>query len=323
MQLNKEDIQGFQEILSTKPRTIIINHANPDGDCIGASSGLRMGLESLGIPVRSLSIDPVPDKYRFVKDTSKFQHDFAEDSFDLVIFVDCGNKKMTKFHETKPIIFDKTKVKIINIDHHKTDDFFGTINFIKTSSPSTTAIVYTLLKALKIEITKDIATALMLGLYTDTGGFRHQNSTEVAFHIAGALRQAGADIQKIDREVFRTYKPETLKLWGEVLGNLHLTEDGAVIVGVKKQNYQHLGSRREDLEGVIDYINSIPEARYSVLLSEDEHGNVKASLRTRKPDVDVQALAAKFGGGGHVKAAGFTIKNGLLKKEVKWKIEQS
>jgi phosphoesterase RecJ-like protein len=83
-----------------------------------------------------------------------------------------------------------------------------------------------------------------------------------------------------------------------------------------------LGAKREDLNGVIDYINSMPEAKYSVLLSEDEKGNVKASLRTRKSDVDVKSLAEKFGGGGHVKAAGFTIAKSKLEKEVKWKIVQ-
>jgi len=115
--------------------------------------------------------------------------------------------------------------------------------------------------------------------------------------MASELIKHGGDIHPIAENVFYNYELKTLKLWGKVLANLHVTPDGAAIVGVSREDYESLGAERKDLEGVIDYINSLEEARYSVLLSEDEKGNVKASLRTRKPDVDVQALAQKFGGG--------------------------
>jgi len=161
-----------------------------------------------------------------------------------------------------------------------------------------------------------------LGIYTDTGGFMHQNTTPITYQYSSELVKLGASYRRIAREVFQKYDFCTLKLWGKVLQNLHVTKDGAAIVGVEEEDYQSLGCKREDLGGVIDFVNAMPEAKYSVLLSEDGRGNVKASLRTRDDSVDVKALAEKFGGGGHVKASGFTIKGGHLEKEVKWKIVQ-
>jgi len=162
----------------------------------------------------------------------------------------------------------------------------------------------------------------MTGIYTDTGGFMHQNTTPLTYQYAAELIKLGASPQHVAQNVFHKYDFRTLKLWGKVLQNLHVTADGAAIVGVEEKDYEALGCTRQDLAGVIDFINAMPEARYSVMLSEDGKGNVKASLRTRKDDVDVKALAEQYGGGGHVKASGFTIPGGRLEKEVKWKIVQ-
>ena len=151
----------------------------------------------------------------------------------------------------------------------------------------------------------------------------HQNTTPSVYTHAAELVRKGGNIQTIAQNLFNTYDLKTLRLWGKVLSGLHITADGAAIVGIARRDYESIGATREDLEGVIDYINSIPEVQYSVMLSEDNKGNVKASLRTRKPDIDVKALAEKFGGGGHIKASGFMIPGGHLEKQIKWKIVQS
>ena len=210
----------------------------------------------------------------------------------------------------------------INIDHHASNDNFGEINFVITDVASASMIVYQILKALKCKITPATANALMTGIYTDTGGFMHQNTTPLTYQYAAELIKLGASPQHVAQNVFHKYDFNTLKLWGKVLQNLHVTADGAAVVGVEEKDYESLGCTRQDLAGVIDFINAMPEARYSVMLSEDGKGNVKASLRTRKDDVDVKALAEQYGGGGHVKAAGFSIPGGRLEKEVKWKIVQ-
>jgi len=132
----------------------------------------------------------------------------------------------------------------------------------------------------------------------------------------------GGNISKISRNFFYNHDLRKFKLWGKVLKNLHVTEEGAAIMGVYKKDYQSMGASRNELGGIIDIISSMESVKYSVMLSEDEKDNVKASLRTRRDDIDVKALAEKYGGGGHIKAAGFMVPKGHLKKVVKWKIVQ-
>ncbi len=317
--IDVKHLEKLKTYFEQKPKMIVLAHANPDGDTLGGAIGVYLGLKSAGHDIDIACIDGVPEKYQFMAGTDLVMTDFDEDSYDAVIFVDCGNKKMVKFHETKPRIHSDKMIKI-NIDHHASNDHFGDINFVPLNVCSSTEVVYRLLQQLDIKITPAIATALLLGVYTDTGSFMHQNTTSSSYQVGAELLRLGANLSQISNKVFRSYDLKTLRLWGKVLENLHVTADRAAIVGIKKTDYTSIGATRADLEGVIDYVNALPEADYSVLLSEDEQGSVKASLRTRRDDIDVKALAEKFGGGGHVKAAGFTIPKGHLEKEIKWKI---
>ncbi|MCF7917910.1 bifunctional oligoribonuclease/PAP phosphatase NrnA [Candidatus Gracilibacteria bacterium] len=319
--IDSENLKKLQKYLESKPRIVLITHANPDGDALGSILGMYAGLKSIGVDVHASCIDGAPEFLKFCPFSEELTIDFDENAFDAVFFLDCGDKNMTKYQDYKPRILSDKMVKL-DLDHHPTNDFWGEINFVATNAASSTQIVFELLKKLGVHITPKIATCLLAGLYTDTGAFMHQNTTPAAYTAAGELVKLGGNIQVIAKNIFHAHEFKKLKLWGKVLQDLYVTKDGAAIVGVPRKEYESLGAKREDLSGVIDYINSMDEARYSVLLSEDEKGNVKASLRTRKPDVDVKALAEKFGGGGHVKAAGFTVKGSKLEKEVKWKIMQ-
>ncbi len=321
LKINTENLQIFKKFLEEKPKLLILSHANPDGDTTGSSMGLYLGLKQLNLDVSLACIDEIPRNFRFMTPWKEYKQDFNSDDYDAIIFMDCGDKRMTKFHETKPEILTNKTFKI-NFDHHPTNDLFGEINFVNTEACSTCAITFEVLKKLEIKITPEIATCLLFGLYTDTGGFIHQNTKPFTYQAASELVKAGGNISKISRNFFYNHELKKFKLWGKVLKNLHITEDGAAIIGVYRQDYESMGATRQDLGGIIDIISSIENVKYSVMLSEDEKNNVKASLRTRRDDVDVKALAEKYGGGGHVKASGFTVPNGHLKKVVKWKIVQ-
>ena len=317
-----ENLNALKEFLSEKPKLLIISHGGPDGDTTGASVAIYRALKNLNFPVSLACIDIIPSAFQFLKDTKEYAQDFDPNNFQGVVFVDCGDKRMTRFHESHPEILSDQLFKI-NIDHHPTNDNFGDVNFVNIKASSSCEIVGELLKELEIKITPEIATALLLGIYTDTGSFQHQNTTPKTYAMAADLVKLGGNISKIAKNVFYNNEFKKFKLWGKVLKDLHLTEDGAAIIGVHKSDYESLGATRADLQGVIDLVSSMPEAKYSVVLSEDDKGNVKASLRTRDPNIDVKALAERYGGGGHVKASGFTIPGGHLKKEVKWKIVQN
>lgn len=319
--LDKDEVAKLQRYLKDKPKVIILTHANPDGDAIGSAMGLYHGLKDAGHNVDVACADPCPEEFEYIEGLENLKQNFTPTDYQAVIFVDCGSKKLTRFQDAHPEILSDEMVKI-NIDHHPSNDNFGEINFVITDVASASMIVYQILKALSLNISAPCANALITGIYTDTGGFMHQNTTPLTYQYAAELIRLGGNPQHVAKNVFHKYDFRTLKLWGKVLQNLHITADGAAIVGVEEKDYESLGCTRQDLAGVIDFINAMPEARYSVMLSEDGKGNVKASLRTRKDDVDVKALAEQYGGGGHVKAAGFSIPGGRLEKEVKWKIVQ-
>ncbi|MDH3324285.1 MAG: bifunctional oligoribonuclease/PAP phosphatase NrnA [Candidatus Peregrinibacteria bacterium] len=316
--IDKSELKNFKEYLATKPKIIVLVAANIDADAIGGSLALYNSLVAEGFDIDIACHIDIPEKYHFLDGVEKIKKDFNENDFDCTIITDCGNIKMIGFQEEKPKLLTDEIVKI-NIDHHASNNNYGKINFV-TEAPSATIIVFRLLQKLNFKITPQIATSLLAGIYGDTGSFMHQNTTPECYATSAELVKLGANTNKISKNIFQSYELKTFKLWGKVLQNLHVTSEGAAIVGIKKNDYESIGATREDLEGVINFVNSMPEAKYSVMLSEDEKGNVKASLRTRNPEIDVKALAEKFGGGGHVKAAGFTIPDGHLQKEVKWKI---
>lgn len=317
--LDVSEIEKLKTTLNQAHKIAAICHGNPDPDALGSALGVYMALDSVGLDITPVCIDGVPESMKFLPKSEKVVQDFDENEFDTYFLLDCGHPKMLKFDVTKPIILSD-KVQKINIDHHPTNTNYGDVNFVLTDRASTTQIIYHMLQALEIKINPDIATALLAGIYGDTGSFMHQNTTPETYEVAADLMKKGGNVSVIAKNLFRNYEYKTLKLWGKVLENLHVTEDGAAVVGVEREDYESLGCTRSDLNGVIDIINSMPEAKYSVILSEDEKGNVKASLRTRRDDVDMKALAEQFGGGGHVKASGFMIPGGRLQKEVKWKI---
>lgn len=315
----QENIKKLQIHLKKNPRMAVLCHANPDGDAIGALLGWCMVMADFGVDVTPICYDPVPNMFLYLSSADTVQQDFRPEKYDTIVFLDCGDKRLTKFQEEYPDILTDAFYKI-NVDHHPTNDLWGDVNFVETKASSTTQILWKVFQALDQVVSPSAATALLTGIYTDTGGFMHQNTTPEVYALSAELMEAGANISEIASSVFHQYDFKTLKLWGRVLQNLHITDDGAAMVGVSEKEYRSIGCDRTDLAGVIDYINSMPEADYSVVLSEDGRGNVKASLRTRKDHVDVKSLAERFGGGGHVKASGFTIPKGKLQKEVRWKI---
>ncbi len=319
-QLTEAWLSELQATLDEAGHILVVTHANPDGDAIGSMLGLTLGLRSLGHRVTPCCKDGVPKAFAFAAGAADVVKVPDMAAVDTVCIVDCGSKYMTRLHEAHPEILTGEAHRRVNIDHHPSNDDFGDVNLVVTEAASASQIIYHVLRGLGATITPEIATALLMGIYTDTGAFMHQNTQPHVLADAAALVRRGGAVRQIAQHIFHTRPFRTLKLWGQVLTDLHVTEEGAAIVGVHRSEYESLGAQRSDLGGVIDYVNSLPEAKYSVVLSEDEKGNVKGSLRTRRDDVDVKALAEQFGGGGHVKAAGFTIPRGRLKKSVSWQI---
>lgn len=313
-----ELLEEVAELLKKSERIVILSHRQPDGDTVGANLALKHALQQWDKTVLSACIDPPPEYTLILPGAYDYVNDFEMEGVDLLIAVDCGAHYMTRFHEKKPEILSK-KIPFINIDHHPSNDQFGTHNLVHETAAAAVFIVYHLLRYLDLRLTRDIATCLLLGLYFDTGSFMHSNTTPEVLAMAQDLLNQGADFKKIVKAMFHSNPVSQLKLWGRVLRRARLNERGAVVSAVTHQDIRECGGNLEELSGVIDFLNSVPESKFSLLLSEDGFGNIKGSLRTQHEDVDLSRLAALFGGGGHKKASGFSMP-GHLRPEITWKI---
>jgi len=296
----------------------IISHRSPDGDAVGANLALRAYLEKKGKNVVSACVDPIPKNSDFLLNAKSFQLDFNYEDFDLFISVDCAAVYLMKFHENKPELLSGEK-PFINIDHHSSNDNFGTINVVDEDAPATCMILYSFFNYCKWEIDRETATCLLHGIYFDTGSLMHSNTNEEVFEVCGELVKKGADLKKIVKKLFKTIEVNKLRLWGRILERAYVNPDSVVVSAVNKDDFSALNADPKDTGGAIDYLNAVPDTKYCVLLSEDDKGIVKGSIRTQREDINVSDVASKFGGGGHPKASGFGM-SGRLKPVLKWQI---
>lgn len=317
--LISEEITEAQQLFAQAKRIVCVCHKSPDGDAIGSVLGIGMLLEA-AYPEKDVSMhckDPVPEVFSFLPSVGRIQEIPQLQPDDLLVFVDSAEPKLTDMHESHSDVFEG-KYKSVNIDHHPTNSRYATVNIVVPDAASACEIVVEIADQLQWEVTGDIATCLLTGVYTDTGGLLHSNTTSGVYKTVARLLRSGARQQEIVKAVFRTAKLSTLKLWGRVLEKISLTEEGGAISAVTEGDFRATGAEYSELTGAIDYVNAVPGMRFSLILSE-RAGTVKGSIRTLREDVDVAEMAGKFSGGGHRKAAGFALP-GKLKPEVRWKI---
>ncbi len=319
MPITLRDAQQALDILKNAKRILCICHRNPDGDALGSVLGIGQLLEQQ-FPEKRIGFhckDSVPETFLFLPGAQRIQPVPVIQPGDAAVFVDCAEAKLTEVHVTHPALFDGT-VPTVNIDHHHGNPKFGTVNIVVPEACSACEIVTLLADMLQWPIKADTATCLLNGIYTDTGGLLHSNTNAQVYRTVARLLRSGARQQLIVNAVFRTAKLSTLKLWGRVLEKIGITEEGGAISAVTDGDFRATGADYSELTGAIDYVNAVPGMRFSMVLSERD-GKVKGSLRTLRDDVDVSAMAGKFSGGGHKKAAGFAL-DGKLKPEVRWKV---
>ena len=294
----------------------MVSHRKPDADTLGSALAFKLYLNKEGKQVTVACIDKPSKAFKFLPGILDFVEDFNLNDFDLIIVVDVGASYMTGYH-LKYENFFKTSIPMINIDHHPSNDNFGSINLVDPAAASATVIIYRLFKEWGADIDSEMATCLLAGIYRDTGSFMHANTGEEVYEIAGDLLYRGAKMSEISKNLFRTKPIKTLKLWGKVMEQAYITDDQVVMSAVREEDYGLAGP--ENLTGVIDYLNMVPGTKFAVLLNEDRKGNVKGSFRTRQADIDLSRIAAVFGGGGHSKASGFVMP-GKLEEEVRYNI---
>lgn len=305
------------DIINKHQNFLIVSHRNPDGDSIGSEIALAMALTKMKKKVYIYNSDPVPKRYSKFQKASLVQTKKRKFSEDVTIFVDCAElDRVGKIK--KDIDFSKPS---INIDHHVGNTKFGTVNIIKPDHSSTAEIIYQFIKN-EIQMDKEIATYLYIGILTDTGAFRYPNTTSHSLRVASELVGYGVIASQVSEFIWFTDPEARIKLLGDVLRTMSL-HDKTSIMCVTREMLEKHGAKEEDTEEFIDYGLSIKEIKTAAIIKERKGGILKVSLRS-KNNVPVQELAAKYGGGGHRTASGFTVKRkiGDFKKELKRELEK-
>lgn len=305
-------------------RVLILTHENPDGDALGSLLSLGIALRNQGKKADMVCTSEIAKAFKFLPRIDKVKKDFLLGDYDLIIILDCGDLRRTGFADRLKE-FSKNKRKIINIDHHSKNDLhrISAINLIDYKASSASEILYLLLEKMKIEIDKDMATCLLCGIYTDTGVFKHANTSPLVLKISSELLKKGARLNKITENLTNGKSIAALRLWGIALSRIQINDKlGLVNSFITQEDFKSCEATIFDLGGVVNMINSIPNTQAAILFSEIEDGKIKASLRTELDYVDVSKLARIFGGGGLKKASGFTIAGHLICKNNKWQIQE-
>lgn len=280
----------------------LVSHRDPDGDTVGSALALGLGLEGAGKRVSFHCADPIPEAFRFLRATERFART-PPNGVDLVTTVDFGDAARAKFELPKGI-------PLLNIDHHASNDRFGELNLVEPDVPATAQLVTELVDEAGLPWTPEMATAALLGLMTDTGSFQFPSTSPASHRAAARLLEMGADLQAISLNVFRTRPYATLKLFGLAFQRLASEYQGRLVhTWVREQDFITVDAKPEDVSGLIEQVARSGGMRIAILFNEELPGQVKVSLRTsaEDPAVDAAALAAKFGGGGHVRAAGAMV----------------
>ena len=302
---------GLEQVaaeLRTRDSFLLTTHEGPDGDALGSLLAMHHLLGQLGkdsVMFLAAKEFPLPIEYRFLPLEEVFHEPPADVADRTVVFLDCGNI------DRMPVDFLKNGGNhLINIDHHHDNTHFGHVNLVDEEASCTAEIVYELALLLGAEVTSEMASALYVGLVTDTGRFMYENTDARTHRIAAALIDAGVDVDDTYRRLYEHVPLEKLRLVARALEKIERRCDGALVITyITAEDYAATGSDEAMTEGIIDHLRSLEGAQVAALvrdLADRGRAARKVSLRSRDGTIDVSAIARLHGGGGHVRAAGFS-----------------
>jgi bifunctional oligoribonuclease and PAP phosphatase NrnA len=289
-------------------RFLLTAHEGPDGDALGSLLGMHHLLTQLGkdsVMFLAAKEFPLPIEYRFLPLEEVFHEPPADMADRTVIFLDCGNI------DRMPVDFlTAGENKVINIDHHHDNTRFGDLNLVDVEASCTAEIVHGLALGLGVEISTEMASALYVGLITDTGKFMYENTTAHTHRVAAELIEAGVDVDDTYRRLYEHVPLEKVRLVALALNSIERHCGGRLVTTyITREDYAESGAGEEMTEGVIDHLRSIEGTKVAAVVRDlVDRGRAarKVSLRSSEGDVDVSVIARKNGGGGHKRAAGFS-----------------
>lgn len=300
-------------------RFLVSGHVDPEADTIGSQLALASLLKRLGKEVIVVDQDPPPDSCAFLprlkeltllKDVKKG----SPKKFDCAIIVDCPT--LDRIGKVKDLITDG--ITIINIDHHISNVRFGDVNWVDLNAAADGEMIFDIFKKFRMKLTKDEAVIIYSSILIDTGSFRYSNTTARTHIIAAELMKYGVDTNSVFEHLFELKSYPATRLLGLALLTLKRSRDGKVIwLWLTNKILKQAVAKYDDAENFINYARAVKGCKVALFFKEaEEKGIIKVSFRGKK-GIDVNKIAAKFGGGGHARAAGCTIKATAREAETK------
>jgi bifunctional oligoribonuclease and PAP phosphatase NrnA len=302
-------------------KVVVTCHTDPDGDAVAGMLALSRSLKLARWDVRTISPGPVPQVYRFLpdwEDVEVYQQERVEMAdgiavrqglleAEVIICLDCSDSaRLGPIYSSNTRKFESTPV--VNIDHHPTNNHFGKVNLVDPSAAAVCEILSELMENEDLPVDEDVSTDLMMGILTDTLGFRTPATSARTLRAAATLMERGASLSRISARIFNSRTPRTLQLWGRVLSRTQV-KDGLVWSEITSDMLAECGATLEDADMLVDFIAGVPQTNAAFLFSE-QGGRVRVSMRTSGA-LDAALVAKHFGGGGHARAAGCTLEGSM------------
>lgn len=295
------------QTLNSHDNFAVISHFRPDGDAIGSTLAMGLLLQSLGKKVQMWNTDSVPQRYAFLSGAELIRPVPATlpAEVQVLICVDTGDLKRIGTEAME--LFTQAPFTI-NIDHHHTNTRYAQLNIVEGSAAACGCILHKIIRAAGVQLTRPMAEALYAAISTDTGSFQFSSTTPEVMRTAAELIEAGVDVGDINRRIYQEVPQGCFITQREVLNNMVVEENGTIShYSMPADRKAELGVGLEDTKDLVDIIRVMQGVKVAVIFEDLEDGKVRVSLRSKDPQVDVSAIAAIHGGGGHCMASGIRM----------------
>lgn len=305
----ERQLDAAKQFIEQNDRFLVVSHVNPDGDAIGSTCAVGRLLERLNKSFVMMNEDPVPKKFvDLLWGTERIRRpsegDIPENErYDCVIAVDCADFR--RIGRSSSHFADD--VRLLNIDHHPTNDRYGTVSLVQPQAAATCEVLYDLFERFDLSWDEPLATCVYTGILTDTGGFRYSNTSPKIMHVASELLGFGVDAHIMAEQLLERRTMQHIQLLKRALATLSFTDDHKVSwVAVRAKDIEETAASNDDLAGIVNYPRNIEGVEVGILFKEIAKQEIKVSMRSNG-DIDVSAIAQSFNGGGHFRAAGATL----------------
>lgn len=304
--------EAIVEQIGRARRVLAVCHENPDADTLGAALAVRHLVRAIGGVADAMSGDPVPPLYDFMPDVATVRSDPDPGAeYDLLVVLDCGSlDRVGAVGERHAALFER--LPRVVIDHHASNAARGPSDWVDPGAAATCEMVALLAARLGVPLSSGdgaLATALIAGIVMDTATFAHPNATARTLAVSAALVAAGAPLSDVSRRLYRTKPDAQLRLFGRVVGRLESAVGGRVVhATLELADLAATGAAVSHSEGIIDLLAQSETADVAILFKEVTEAETRISVRTRDGGLDATVLTGRFGGGGHARAAGATVR---------------